>query len=212
MPRRPQPAKRSRLRWILALLAILALVVAWVVWYLKTPDGLSTSADTVEDAGAVGQDLYVGMWAVGDDFDRTIRIDEIEVPVDADADVTVTPKLCAGGTVSVTTDAASFCPELEDVDGADFEAGDSIVLVVNASAPTTVEIGRLEVSFHDGIRWATDDAGIAGATLTFAQGTPGTVEEDGTTGDQPTERPGQDDSTEKDKKGDRKKKDKGASA
>lgn len=200
MPHRPARTRRSKLPRILVVLAILALAVGWVVWYLKTPDGLTTSSDTAEGNGAVGQDVYVGMWAVGDEFDRTIHIDEISVDVESDAEVVVEPKVCAGGTVSVTTDATPFCPSLVDAEDVDFTEGDSIVLVVSASAPTTVHVGRLEVSFHDGIRWATDAAGIDGATLTFAQGTPGTVDPDGADSDSgPTERPEQDPDADKKK-------------
>ncbi|KAA1416750.1 hypothetical protein F0U44_16255 [Nocardioides humilatus] len=190
MPHRPTRAKRSKLPRILTIVGIVLLAIGWVVWYLKTPDGLTTSSETAEGGGAVGQDVYVGMWAVSDEFDRTIHIDKIEVDVDSDADVSVEAKVCSGGTVSVTTDASPFCTSLVDAKDVDFTEGDSIVLVVSASAPTTVHIGQLEVSYHDGIRWATSEAGIEGATLTFAQGTPGEVDQ----GDinTPTDRPEQD--------------------
>ena len=60
------------------------------------------------------------MFAVGDDFDRTIRISEISVDVSPDDDVEVTPLICRGGSLSFTTDADSFCPELDEPDDAEF--------------------------------------------------------------------------------------------
>lgn len=186
VPRRQRPAKRSKLWRILVVLAILAVAVGWAIWFVRTPDDLPTSSGTVEDAGVVDQGLYVGMFAVGDGFDRTLEISEVTVEVEADGDVEVQPQLCRGGTISVTTDAEKFCTELVDVEGADFSEGDSIVLLVSASEATEVEIGRIEISFREGIRWGTKEAGIEGATLTFADHTPGTVEEpEDTTSERP---------------------------
>jgi hypothetical protein len=204
MPRRSEPSKRTRLWWVLTVIGIFFLAVGWAIWFLRTPDGLPTSSRTAEGNGVVGQDLYVGMWAVGDDFDRTIRITDIKVAVEAEGDVTVEPKLCTGGTVSITSDASSFCTGLTDAEGADFTDGDSIVLVVTASQPTTVTLGRLEVSYRDGIRWATRDAGLAGATLVFAEGDPGVADDTSGTDNAPSERPGQDDKPGKEKDKDKK--------
>lgn len=209
MPRRSEPSKRSRLWWVLTVIGIFFLAVGWAVWFLRTPDGLSTTRRTVEGNGVVGEDLYVGMWAVGDNFDRTIKITDIDVDVDADGDVTVEPKLCTGGTISVTTDAESFCTGLVDADGAEFTSGDSIVLVVTAAEPTTVMLGRLSVSYRDGIRWATRSAGLAGATLVFAEGDPGVAPSDSSSDSQPSERPSGDEKGDKGDDKDRKKDRKG---
>ena len=208
VPRRPRRAKRSKLWGIIAVVGILVLVVGWIIWFLRTPDGLPVSSRTADGTGVVDQDVYVGMFAVGDDFDRTLRISDITVPVDADGSVDVEPKICRGGTISVTSDAERFCDELDDPDGADFSEGDSIVLVVSASEPTEVTIGRIEISFRDGIRWGTKEAGLDGATLTFADHTPGTVEDDVEPDDTTTERPGQDDQKGRDKSGNKDRKDK----
>src|SRR5436190_3753806 len=163
VPRRRRRAKRSKVWRIVAVVGIVALVVGWVIWFLRTPDGLPTSSRTADGTGVVDQDVYVGMFAVGDDFDRTLRISDITVPVDSDGDVDVEPKICRGGTISVTSDAERFCGTLEDPDGADFSDGDSIVLVVSASEPAEATIGRIEISFRDGIRLATEEAGRDGA-------------------------------------------------
>ena len=207
VPRRQRPEKRSKLWRIVVILATLAVAIGWLIWFLRTPDDLPTNSDRVIESGVVDQTVYVGMFAVGDDFDRTIRISEISVDVDPNDDVEVTPLICRGGTVSFTTDADSFCPELDEPDSADFSSGDSIVLAVTASAPTEVEIGRIEISFRDGIRWGTKEAGLDGATLTFADHDPGTVvptEPEDSSTDRPESDPSDqadDDKDKKDKKG-----------
>ena len=202
VPRRQKPEKRSKLWRIVVILATLAVAVGWLVWFLRTPDDLPTADGRVTESGVVDQTVYIGMFAVGDGFDRTIRISEISVDVSSDEDVEVTPLICQGGSLSFTTDADSFCPELDKPDDTDFSDGDSIVLAVTSSAATEVTIGRLEISFRDGIRWGTKEAGIEGATLTFADHDPGTVDETEPEPEDPNiERPEGDDP---DKSGDKK--------
>lgn len=189
MPQRARRARRSRLPWILTAVGIVALVVAWAIWYVRTPDALPTSTRTVSDSGAVGQEVYVGMFAVGDDFDRTVHISKVDVDVSPGDGVEVEPLICRNGSISITTDAAASCEDLVTAEDADFSDDDSIILSVTASKPGTVEIGRLEVSFSDGLKRGTDPAGIAGATLVFAQGDPGVAPSDTSTDDGPSERP-----------------------
>jgi len=206
VPRRQRPAKRSKLWRILIVLATLAVAVGWAIWFVRTPDDLPTTSGTVEDAGVVGQEIYVGVFTVGDGFDRTLDISEVAVDVSSDGEAEVEPKVCQGGSLSITTDADPYCPELVDVDGAKFSDGDSIVLVVSATEATEVEIGRIEISFREGIKWGTKPAGIEGVTLTFAEHTPGVVEEDTEPDDSTSERPEheepKDKKKDKDKNGD----------
>jgi hypothetical protein len=189
VPLRQRPGKRSKLWRILIILATVAVAVGWTIWFVRTPDDLPTTSRTADGTGVVDQDIYIGMFAVGDDFDRTLNISEISVDVTSEGEVEVVPKLCRGGTISVTTDADQFCSELVDVKGEEFSNGDSIVLLVSASEPTDVEIGQIEISFREGIRWGSKAAGLEGATLTFAEHTPGTVEEDTEPEDSTSERP-----------------------
>lgn len=203
VPRRQRTEKRSKWWRVLIIVATVAVAVGWLVWFLRTPGDLPTSSESVEESGVVGQELYIGMVAVGDDFDRTITISEVEVDVTADVEVEVEPRLCRGGSLSVTTDAAPFCPELDSVEDAEFSDGDSIVLVVSAAEPTEVEIGRIEISFREGIKWGTKTAGIDGATLSFVEHDPGTVEEDTEPDDPTSERPDQDEEKDRDKGRDR---------
>ncbi len=200
VPRRQQPEKRSKLWRVLVVLATLAGAVGWLVWFLRTPDDLPTDDARVTDSAVVGQTVYVGMLSVGDDFDRTIKISEISVDVSPADDVEVTPLICRDGSLSFTSDAESFCPELDEPEDAEFSSGDSIVLAVTASAATEVEIGRIEISFRDGVRWGTKDAGLEGATLTFLDHQPGTVEDETEPEESASERPDQDDEKDRDKK------------
>lgn len=202
VPRRQQPEKRSKLWRIFIILATLGVAVGWLIWFLRTPEDLPTESGRVTDSGVVDQTVYVGMLAVGDDFDRTIRISEISVDVSPEDGVEVTSLICRGGSLSFTTDAESFCPELDEPEGAEFSSGDSIVLAVTSSTATEVEIGRMEVSFRDGIRWGTQEAGLEGATITFADHAPATVEEETEPEESTSERPEQaDPQDDKDKKG-----------
>jgi hypothetical protein len=202
VPRRQQAEKRSKLWRIFIILATLGVAVGWLVWFLRTPEDLPTESGRVTDSRVVDQTVYVGMLAVGDDFDRTIRISEISVDVSPDDGVEVTPLICRGGSLSFTTDAESFCPELDEPEDAEFSSGDSIVLAVTSSTATEVEIGRIDVSFRDGVRWGTEEAGLEGATLTFVDHAPGTVEEETEPEDSTSERPEQADP--KDDKGKKK--------
>ena len=88
------------------------------------------------------------------------------------------------------------------------------MLAVSASEATEVEIGRIEISFRDGIRWGTKEAGLDGATLTFADHTPGTVEDDAEPDDTPPSDPSRPTRQvgDKDKKGDKKNDKKGDDA
>ena len=121
VPRRQQPEKRSKLWRILVILATLAVAVGWldlVPSYARRPaDGEPIRRP---NRASSTRTVYVGMFAVGDDFDRTIRISEISVDVSPEDGVEVTPLICRGGSLSFTTDADSFCPELDEPDDAEF--------------------------------------------------------------------------------------------
>lgn len=207
VPRRQRPAKRSKIWRIAAILGALVLVAGWVLWFVRTPDDLPVTSDTVTERGVVDRTLYVGMFAVGDSFDRTIRISEVTVDVESEGDVEVTPQICRDGTISVTTDPIGSCTTLDDPEDAEFGPGDSIIVAVTAAEPTTVSIGRLKISFRDGLHWGTKEAGLANASLTFADHVPLPVEDDLETENPPTERPEQSDPDDEKKKNKNKQKD-----
>ncbi|WP_183094253.1 hypothetical protein [Nocardioides stalactiti] len=189
--KRPRRAKRSKWRRYLAILAAVALAVGWAVWFVRTPNDLPISSQRVDDRGVVGQDKYISMLAVGDGFERTLQVSEVQVDVGSDGEVSVEPLVCSGGSFSVTTDASMFCSDLREATDFEFTAGDSIILRVSAAEPTVVEIGRIAIAFREGVRMATKEAGIAGVTLDFAAHDPADVEVPEPDADTTTERPEQ---------------------
>jgi hypothetical protein len=169
VPRRPRRAGRSRLWRVAAVVAAVVLVAGWIVWYVLTPDDLPVQGRRAEAAGVAGTPVYVGVFTMPDG-DRTIHVSAVDVPV-AQGDgssVAVEPVVCRGGSIGVTTVPEDFCEEV--VDGADRElgSGDSVALRLVAETPGTVSVDRISISFRDGIRWGTQDVGIAGVTASFA--------------------------------------------
>jgi hypothetical protein len=169
VPRRPRRAGRSRLWRVVAVVAAVVLVAGWIVWYVLTPDDLPVQGRRAEAAGVAGTPVYVGVFTMPDG-DRTIHVSAVDVPV-AQGDglsVAVEPVVCRGGSIGVTTVPEDFCEEV--VDGADGElgSGDSVALRLVAETPGTVSVDRISISFRDGIRWGTQDVGIAGVTASFA--------------------------------------------
>lgn len=150
---------------VLALLGLLTL-------YIKTPTPLPTSGRTVTAQGAAGQDLYIGMFAAGRDFDRTIRIRGVKVDAKASGRLAITPLLCRRGTVGVTTKPDEFCADLLDPEGERMVAGDSVVLRVRASEGVVAIVSRLQISYREDLRGGTSSAGYQRAIVTISgQGT-----------------------------------------
>lgn len=207
VPRRRGPVRHRKLWTIAAIVGVLALVIGWAVWYLRTPDDLPTSSRRLDGSAVVGQPLYVAMFTAGQGFDRSIEITDVVVDVDSGTEAEVIPRLCRGGSPPVTTDVSAWCPDLSEIVGADLDIGDSIVLMVTVDEPADVTLGRLQLSFKEGLRSGSEEAGVAGASLSFAENDPGVPPppepDDGTMG---SDRPGG-----QDKERDRKK-DKGRSA
>lgn len=163
--RQRTPSRRTTNLVLLGLAVIL--LVTWLGWFLNTPPALSTTDRQVAGASVAGTPVYVGMYTPPSGFDRSIRVTGVKVDARASAEVDITPLLCRGGAVGVTTMPGQFCSELINPQGEDFDASDSLVLEVAATDAAQVEIDRIRVGFHQGLRAATSPAGIAGATLTF---------------------------------------------
>ena len=206
VPRRQRPEKRSKLWRILVILATLAVAVGWLVWFLRTPDDLPTSTAIVEgrrgrrpgpSTSACSPSATTSTGRSGSPRSRSTSTPDDERRGHAADLPRRQPQLHHR--------RRQLLPRARRRRRTPSSpSGDSIVLVVTASEPTEVEIGRIEISFRDGIRWGTKEAGIDGATLTFADHEPGTVEEDTEPEDPTSERPEQDDPKDRDK--DKKKK------
>ncbi|UMG92819.1 hypothetical protein [Nocardioides sp. TF02-7] len=146
---------------------MLAVLVAggWTAWYVLTPEDLPVTARTAEATGVVGTPVYVGMLTL--DADRTLHVSEVEVAVDGD--VVAEPVLCRGGSVGVTTAPEGYCTHVTDGATGELDAGDSVMLRITATEPAEATVGRLELTFREGIRWGTREAGIAAVNVVIVE-------------------------------------------
>lgn len=165
VPRRARRAHRSRLRRAAAVALAVGLVGGWLTWFVLTPAELPISQRTAEVTGVAGTPVYVGVVTLGGG--RTLHVSEVDVPVEGA--IEAVPVTCRGGSVGVTTDPTGYCTEVEDDAEGRLAAGDSIMLRLDADGPTEATIGRIEVTFREGLQWGSHEAGIAGATVTFAE-------------------------------------------
>ncbi len=152
---------RTRSRWLPRLAWVLGLVlVASIAAYVAThPDELPTAPEVVTASTPAGRPVFVGVFAASGDLDRTLEISGVKVFATSPGPVTVTPHLCRGGSVGVTTDPSPFCSELVPTEGATMEPGDEIVLEVVGEVPGQVVFDRVRVAYRDGVQWATQRAG-----------------------------------------------------
>ena len=144
---------------VTAVVLVLALLVAVVVWVSTHPERLATTQTTVTATTPPGEPVYLGVFGTPVDFGRTLHVSGVRVFATSSVEVTITPHVCHGGSVSVTTTPESFCAELGPSEGATLEAGAEIVLEVVGDQPGVVEIDRVRIAYRDGLQWATQDAG-----------------------------------------------------
>lgn len=145
--------RRSR-AWLALWALPVAALVAVGAWFATHPAPLPTSDEAVTVSTPVDVPVYIGVFAP---TGRTLDISEVRVRQSGDAAVDVL--VCRDGTVGVTTDPDTFCAALEDAAGAQLHPGDELLLRVSAAAPGPVSIDRVEVSYRDGLQWATEEAG-----------------------------------------------------
>jgi hypothetical protein len=152
---------RRRSPWLVRLAALAGLIVfVTVVGYVTThPEELPTSDGLVTASTPVGQPVYVGVFQADAGFDRTLDLSGVKVFAVSTVPVTITPHLCRGGSVGVTSEPELFCSELVGTEGARMTAGDEIVLEVTGDEPGTVTIERVRVAYRDTLQWATQFAG-----------------------------------------------------
>ncbi|GAB3259795.1 hypothetical protein [Nocardioides dilutus] len=152
---------RRRSRWWVWLvwLVCFAVFVAVVRYVTTHPEELPTSDRLVTASTPVGRPVYLGMFQANADFGRTLDISGIKVFAVSTVPVTITPRLCRGGALGVTSDAALFCAELVDTEGASMTAGDQVMLEVTADEPGVVTIERIRVAYRDRLQCATQFAG-----------------------------------------------------
>lgn len=147
-----------------AALFVIGVLLLW--WYVTNPAELETDDDPVAASTPTGVPVYVGVVATPADFGRTLHLAGVKVSTVSDTPVTVTPLLCRGGTVKVTTTPEPFCTELVNPEGQPLAAGSAIVLRLEAEGPGTARVDRVRLAYRDGLQWATQEAGSP-ATVEF---------------------------------------------
>lgn len=139
---------------------LLALVVvAFLVWFTTSPASLPTSDTAISASTPTAARVYVGVFTPGADFDRDLHLSGVKVHTTANTEVTVTPLLCVGGTIGVTTEPDRFCPELVNPEGRTLGEGDAIVLEVSSDLAAIAVVDRVRLGFRDGLQWGTLEAG-----------------------------------------------------
>jgi hypothetical protein len=170
LPARPRSRQQSRIRRVAVTAAVVLIPASWLVWYVNTPSELPVAAREISDTAVSGQSVYVGMFTAPNGFDRTLHVSGVKVhTVATTTEVEVTPLLCRGGTVTVTTAPDVFCAELVNPEGEPFTDGDTILVDVRADQPAAVVVERIEIGFREGIRSGTLPAGIRRAGITVVQ-------------------------------------------
>lgn len=160
-----QVAVRPRIAHV-AWVALFVVGVLLLWWYTTHPAELETSDDPVSASTPAGGPVYIGVVVPAADFGRTLHLAGVKVSTVSDTPVTVTPLLCRGGTVKVTTTPEPFCTELVDPQGEPLSAGSAIVLRLEAEEPGTARVDRVRLAYRDGLQWATQEAGSP-ATVEF---------------------------------------------
>jgi len=145
--------------WITTYVVVLVVLVAVVGWVTTHPEQLPTTDTRVTASTPVTEPVFVGVFGREPGFDRTLHLAGVRVFASSTVEVTITPHVCHGGSVRVTSTPDSFCEELGPTEDATLGPGDTIVLEVLGDAPGVVTVDRLRIAYRDGLQWATQDAG-----------------------------------------------------
>lgn len=139
-------------------LLVAAAVLTW--WRAGAPEPLPVSDELVPASTKVGAPVYVGVFTAGSGFDRTLRLSGVKIHATSNtSQLTLTPLLCRGGSLNVTTDPDVFCPELLDPEGQDFTSGDGIVVRVTGAVPGVAVVDPVRLAFRENLHWDTLEAG-----------------------------------------------------
>ena len=152
---------RRRPRWVgwLAWLAGLAAFGVAAVYVATSPEELPTSDEVVTATTPADRPVYLGVFQADASFGRSLTVSGVKVFAESTVPVTITPHLCRGGSLGVTSEPEPFCAELVPTEGATLTAGDEVVLEVRGAQPGTVRIERVRIAYRDRLQWATQFAG-----------------------------------------------------
>lgn len=155
-------ARWSRLLW----LALAVVVIAVAAWYATHPTPLPTTAATVTASTPVGEPVYVGVLAPTAEEDRTLVVRGFDVDATGDVPVDLQAKICRGGAIAVTSEPETFCTSLVNAVGTSIGPGDVLVLEISSTSAGEVELGRVHVTYREGLQWGSSEAGPP-VTVTF---------------------------------------------
>lgn len=150
--------RRSRWRTLTAVLALGALVVVVVSWWMTHPAALPLREGHVTAVTTPGRAVYVGMVS-GSEVPGTLRLGGVHVTTEATVPVEVEPLLCRGGSVSITADADPFCLDLVDPTGQQLRPGDSLVVRVTGEEAGAAYVSQLVLSYRSGLQVGDQPAG-----------------------------------------------------
>ena len=148
-------------RWVQPAVYAVAVgvLVAVTGWVSTHPDSLPTSRTRVVASTPITEPVFIGVFDTPAGFDRDLHIAGVHVSATSTVDVTITPHVCHGGSLSVTTTPDTFCASLGPTEDAALDEGDEVVLEVVGDAPGVVDIDRVRIAYRDGLQWATQEAG-----------------------------------------------------
>ena len=149
----------GRTRFGLYLGVAMALALIGVAgWFMLHPSPLPTSDRTVEVRTPVGVPVYVAIYS-GTRTDRTIQLSSVHVNAPAESTAQVTAQVCAGGSLSVTTDPAGFCTRVSPASGTSLGPDDTLMLEIRSPTAGTLVLDDVQVSYREGLQWGTQPVG-----------------------------------------------------
>ena len=160
------PSRRGL--WITTYAVVVVVLLGVIGWVTTHPQPLPTSDARVIASTPVTEPVYLGVFGT-EDFNRTLHLAGVRVFASSTVDLTITPHVCHGGSVRVTTTPETFCEELGPTEDAAFDPDDTIVLEVVGDAPGVVTIDRIRIAYREGIQWGTQDAGAPAQVTVLAR-------------------------------------------
>jgi hypothetical protein len=158
--------RRSKALRATGAIVVLAALVGIGSWYLTHPQPLPISERRIDASTPAGSPVFIGVFDVPADFDRTIDVSGVRVYANATTDVAITPRLCRGGSIGATREPLPFCQEILGTEDVRVGPGDQIILEVASQEAGAVVIEPIQVAFSDGLQRGIQTAGSR-ALVTF---------------------------------------------
>jgi hypothetical protein len=128
-------------------------------YYVTNPPPLTVRDSPVTATVPSGQPVYLGVYVPDKDAGRTLDVRGVQVDVTSTREIAVQPLVCVGGSVDVTTAPDTTCTDIVDPAGADLGPGDDLMLQVTGSGSTVAVVEPVTISFVEGVRRGTHQAG-----------------------------------------------------